>query len=55
MVNWRKDSSILFLGFVCLFRKTNCEFDYRPAPANPFCRHASNTVTATAFDRFKLR
>ena len=22
---------------------------------NPFCRHASNTVTATAFDKFRLR
>ena len=24
-------------------------------PSNPFCRHASNTTTAIAFDRFKLR
>ena len=22
---------------------------------NPLCRHASNTVTATAFDKFRLR
>lgn len=24
-------------------------------PAKPHCRHASNTMTATAFDKFRLR
>jgi hypothetical protein len=36
-------------------RGGSCDCSYVFPPPNPFWRHASNTVTATAFDRFKLR
>ena len=35
-------------------RATSTDHD-GAAPAKPFCRHASNTTTATALDRFRLR
>ena len=38
-----------------LSRQPGNEFDRTDCPAYPHCRHASNTTTATVFDRFKLR